>query len=120
MPKTDNSFDRERQERLRTLFDEAERAGRVFEFKPCYTQLPAEPLPAGATISKEPHPTPSEMAYGLLWRIDKAPTPISHFVRKLLLIEICQDGQRRGIAWAKELFGEVTEAEIWADAWRGP
>ena len=63
-------------------------------------------------------PTPAEMAYGVLWRMDKEPSDASRKARELLLKEIGKAGQRRGIMWAGEIFGEVTEAEIWADAWR--
>lgn len=65
-------------------------------------------------------PTPAEMAYGVLWRMDKEPTDATRKARKLLLDEIGKDGQKRGAMWSREIFGEVTEAEIYADAWRMP
>lgn len=73
-----------------------------------------------ATRMSQNKASPAEMAYAVLWRIDKEPTDATRKARKLLLDEIGKDGQKRGIMWAREIFGEVTEAEIWADAWRMP
>jgi hypothetical protein len=52
-----------------------------------------------------------ERAYGILWRMPDAAT--GH-ARKLLLEAIGQDGQKRGIAYALEMFGPATETEFLA------
>lgn len=49
-----------------------------------------------------------ERAYGILWRM---PSATLH-ARKVLLEAIEKDGQRRGIAWATEMYGPATEREI--------
>jgi hypothetical protein len=51
--------------------------------------------------------TAAEMAYGILWRCDREPTPASIEARAILCREIGKDGQRRGIDFALEMFGPV-------------
>ena len=53
--------------------------------------------------------TAIERAYGILWRMPDAAT--GH-TRKLLLEMLNQEGQKRGIAYALEVFGPATEAEL--------
>jgi hypothetical protein len=57
----------------------------------------------------EDQATALERAYGILWRMPDAAT--GH-TRKLLLECIDQDGQKRGIAYALEMFGPATEVEL--------
>ena len=53
-----------------------------------------------------------ENVYGLLWRdtATLAGSPTSE-ARKLLLSAMSKDGQRRGISFAGEQFGPVSDAE---------
>jgi hypothetical protein len=46
-----------------------------------------------------------EAAYGLLWRMRTTDQAI-HAGRRALRDKIGKDGQRRGITWAREMFGE--------------
>lgn len=57
----------------------------------------------------EDQATALERAYGILWRMPDAAT--GH-ARKLLLESISEEGQRRGIAYALDVFGPATEAEF--------
>lgn len=61
----------------------------------------------------EDQATALERAYGILWRMPDAAT--GH-ARKLLLETMDKEGQRRGIAYALEVFGPTTEAELLVDA----
>ena len=57
----------------------------------------------------EDQQTTIERAYGILWR--DADAAKGH-ARKLLLESISKDGQVRGIKYANDLFGAITETEI--------
>jgi len=58
-------------------------------------------------------PEAAERAYGALWRcMEPNPPPELFQARKMLLAAIGKDGQRRGIAWALETFGEVQDSEM--------
>ena len=57
----------------------------------------------------EDQQTALERTYGILWRMPDAAT--GH-ARKLLLETMDQEGQKRGIAYALEMFGPATEAEF--------
>lgn len=60
----------------------------------------------------EDQQTNLERAYGILWRMPDAATGLA---RKLLLEAIGgREGQKRGIAYALEMFGPATEAELLA------
>ena len=63
--------------------------------------------------SKRVVPKPAEMAYGLLWRLDLMPSAASKRAARELKSAIGKQGQKLGIAWAQEQFGEVSDAEIW-------
>lgn len=52
-----------------------------------------------------------EKAYGLLWRDTSFQGPASHAARKLLLGAISKQGQSRGISYANQQFGSVSDAE---------
>ena len=55
----------------------------------------------------------AERAYGALWRcMDHNPPAEMFQARKMLLAAIGKDGQRRGVAWAIETFGDVRDDEI--------
>lgn len=51
------------------------------------------------------HVTEEEAAYGLLWRMRTTDKTI-HAARHALRDKIGKEGQRRGITWARETFGE--------------
>ena len=51
-----------------------------------------------------------ENAYGCLWRSLNLDEKSSH-ARKILLAEIDKNGQRRGIAYAQQLYGAVSDPE---------
>lgn len=51
-----------------------------------------------------------EQAYGCLWRSLDLDAKSCH-ARKLLLAEIDKDGQRRGITYAQQKFGTVSDHE---------
>lgn len=51
-----------------------------------------------------------ERAYGLLWR-DLQGGPITSRAREMLLSAIDKDGQARGIEFAQEKFGAVSDEE---------
>lgn len=50
-----------------------------------------------------------ELAYGILWR---RPAGATGQTSKLLMEVIGPEGQKRGIAYALEMFDPVTEAEV--------
>lgn len=52
-----------------------------------------------------------ENAYGCLWRSLDLDAKSNH-ARKLLLAEIDKNGQRRGITYAQQKFGSVSNHEI--------
>jgi len=83
-----------------------------------YTQEEAE-----AEASVEPwhmsaHPadefvkeaTAAEKAYGLLWRTSSSDPRVNE-ARQILLAGMNKDGQRRGIAYAVEKYGAMTDHE---------
>lgn len=53
----------------------------------------------------------AEAAYGLLWRMRTTEKRI-HEARKALIEMIGKDGQRNGIDWAREVFGEHSEPTL--------
>jgi hypothetical protein len=55
----------------------------------------------------------AERAYGVLWRnVIGGDKKLYHDARVELMAAIGRDGQRRGIAWAVQTYGEVSKAEI--------
>lgn len=61
-----------------------------------------------------PETSTIEKAYGLLWRETRY-APIAAEARKLLLAEIDKEGQSRGIAYAAEMHGPVSDHEALRD-----
>ncbi len=65
--------------------------------------------PSGAEVAQKLFGaaiTEDEAAYGLLWRMHTTDQAI-HAGRRALRDKIGKDGQRRGITWARETFGET-------------
>ncbi len=64
--------------------------------------------PSGAEVAQKlfgAAVTEDEAAYGLLWRMHTT-DPTIHACRHALRDRIGKDGQRRGITWARDTFGE--------------
>lgn len=55
--------------------------------------------------------TPTERAYGRLWRC-MTPDPAIHAARRDLHEALDYDGRRRGIAWVLSVTGPVTDREL--------